>query len=265
MHLFAASQLISSRFSQDLELIDNDLPGALDQTILHALSAIAEIVLVFIGSGYLAFGVLVCICLLYLIQFYYLRTSRQLRLLDIEAKAPLFSHFLETLDGLTAIRAFGWTTKYMGQNHEVLNKSQEPYYLLWCIQRWLTLVLDLFVAGLAIVLVATATHVPNPFLGVALYNLVSFSSTIQQLVAEWTQLETAIGAVNRVRAYTLITPNEEDRPNLPEISREWPKYGAITFTNVSATYDRASDPVLRDVSFSVQPGQKLAVCGRTGR
>ncbi len=42
------------------------------------------------------------------LQKYYLRTSRQMRLLDLEAKSPLYSHFIESLSGLVTIRAFGW-------------------------------------------------------------------------------------------------------------------------------------------------------------
>jgi ABC-type multidrug transport system fused ATPase/permease subunit len=210
--------------------------------------------------------------LIYAIQLFYLRTSRQLRLLDIEAKAPLFSHFLETLDGIMSIRAFGWTKDFSEKSRKILDESQKPYYLMWCIQRWLTLVLDLLVAGLAVLLVATAMEARTPYLGVALFSLVSFSSTLQQLVTEWTQLETGIGAVNRVRAFTLGTETEdkgeekgdggEDAQTIPP---DWPKNGSITFANVTASYHKSSGPVLEQVSFSIHPGQKVAICGRTGR
>ncbi|KAI9726756.1 MAG: hypothetical protein M1828_000612 [Chrysothrix sp. TS-e1954] len=255
---------IMNRFSQDLELVDNDLPTALDQTILQVLSAISEAVLVCIGSQYLACGIPVCIMLLYAIQFCYLRTSRQLRLLDIEAKAPIFTQFLETLDGLASIRAFGWVEDRIASNRVILNESQRPYYLLWCIQRWLTLVLDLFVAGLAIVLVATALQARTAYLGVALSSLVSFSSTLTELVTEWTQLETAIGAVNRIRAFANDTQSEDDSKNSPGPPPHWPKDGAICFANVTACYGSDAKSILKNINFTVQAGQKVAICGRTG-
>lgn len=232
---------------------------------MHALSALAEAVLVCLGSSYLAVGIPICIALLYIIQNYYLRTSRQLRLLDIEARAPLFTHFLETRDGVASIRAYGWVEQRMEANCKILNESQKPFYLFWCIQRWLTLVLDLFVAGLATVLVATAVQVRTAYLGVALFSLISFSSTLQQLVGEWTQLETAIGAINRVRAFASDTESEEESPHLPDLPPDWPDGGAIKFANVSASYNNTSHPVLRQVDLSIRPGQKVAICGRTGR
>ncbi|EFE37769.1 ABC bile acid transporter, putative [Trichophyton verrucosum HKI 0517] len=256
-----------NRFSQDLELIDNDLPQSIDQAVFQFLSAIVSGVFVFIGAGYIAAAVPLCIIVLIGVQFFYLRTSRQLRLLDIEAKAPLFSQFLETVGGVACIRAYGWTQRYTERHYKVLNISQKPYYLLWCIQRWLTLVLDLLNAGLAVMLVAIATNVRSastPFLGVALFNIVTFSSTLQTLVTAWTQLETALGAINRVRSYSQDVKDE----NLPNengsVPDEWPESGAIAFNDVSASYDPSLGPVLKGVNLSINAGEKVAICGRTG-
>lgn len=257
-----------NRFSQDLQLIDNDLPKSIDQTFFQFFSAIASAILVFVGSGWVAITIPACIVLLGLIQAYYLRTSRQLRLLDIEAKAPVFSQFLETLGGVSCIRAFGWTDAYKAKNVEVLNVSQKPYYLLWCIQRWLTLVLDLFVAGLAILLVALATTIRNgstAYLGVALFQVVTFSTTLQTLVTEWTLTETAIGAVSRIRTFVSSTKREDKSNESGDVDDAWPEQGVIEWKNVVASYESSTEPVLKDISLSVKHGEKVAICGRTGR
>jgi len=96
------------------------------------------------------------------IQKYYLRTSRQIRLLDLQAKAPLYSHFIESLSGLVTIRAFGWSDDFVEQNLVLLDNSQKPYYLLFCIQMWLSLVLDLVVAVLAVILIALVVKFRTP-------------------------------------------------------------------------------------------------------
>lgn len=110
------------------------------------------------------------------LQKYYLRTSRQLRLLDLEAKSPLYSHFIESLSGLVTIRAFGWADNFKELNLKLLDVSQKPYYLLFCVQRWLALVLDLIVAGLAVILmilvVKLRTDISGGFVGLALLNVV---------------------------------------------------------------------------------------------
>lgn len=76
-----------------------------------------------------------------------------MRHLDLEAKSPLYRHFTETLNGVVTIQAFGWRPSFLKENHRLLDDSQKPYYLLFCIQRWLAVVMDLFVAGIATVLV----------------------------------------------------------------------------------------------------------------
>ncbi|KAF4592615.1 ABC transporter [Ophiocordyceps camponoti-floridani] len=256
-----------NRFSQDLELIDNDLPMSIDQTVFQFFSVIASAVLVFIGSSYVAAAIPLVLVALVFIQWYYLRTSRQIRLLDIEAKAPLFSQFMETLYGIPCVRAYGWAHKYSDRNLEALNASQKPFYLMFCIQRWLTLVLDLLNAAIAILLVGIATNVrggSSAFLGVALFNVIALASSLQTLITEWTQVETALGAIKRIRSYVLTTTDE----NLPnengDVPEEWPHDGAITFENISASYASSSEPVLKKISFSIKPGEKVAICGRTG-
>jgi ATP-binding cassette subfamily C (CFTR/MRP) protein 1 len=236
--------------------------------VFQFLSAIFSGILVFIGSGYASAAIPICILCLGLIQFFYLRTSRQLRLLDIETKAPLFSHFLETISGVACIRAYGWTEQYHTHNRAALDASQRPYYLLWCIQRWLTLVLDLFVAGLAVLLVALATNLKSGstgFLGVALFNVVTFSTTLQLLVQEWTQVETAIGAVSRIRSYVANVQDENKDGEDGTVDSDWPRVGAVVFKNVEASYEASPEPVLKQINLVVKPGEKIAICGRSGR
>lgn len=81
--------IITNLFSQDLNLIDNELPNALLNTIYTVFVAIGQAAVIASSSPYLAISYPFLICILYGIQKFYLRTSRQLRLLDLEAKSPL--------------------------------------------------------------------------------------------------------------------------------------------------------------------------------
>jgi ATP-binding cassette subfamily C (CFTR/MRP) protein 1 len=117
----------------------------------------AEAALIAVGSYYMALTVPFTIITTYFLQHIYLKTSRQLRILELESRSPVYSHFLETLEGLATIRAFGWQTQMMDEMARRLDESQKPYYLMFCIQRWLALVLDLIVGALATIVVALAT------------------------------------------------------------------------------------------------------------
>jgi ATP-binding cassette subfamily C (CFTR/MRP) protein 1 len=180
-----------------MTLIDAQLPSAILQTSDGILVCIAELILIAIVSKYMAILAPFLMVFLYFLQKFYLHTSRQMRLLDLEAKSPLYSNFLEIQNGVVTIRAFGWQKMWKQRNIELLDESQRPYYLLYCIQRWLNLVLDLVIAAFAVVIMTLATQlsrgVSGGALGVAMVNILSFSSNLAYLITAWTQLETSIG------------------------------------------------------------------------
>lgn len=216
------------------------LPLSVFQTTFSAIGCIAQIILIFISSWYIATAIPVLMAVLYVVQRIYLRTSRQLRFLDIEAKSPLFTLFIEAISGLVTIRSFGFTQYFENRNAEALNMSQRPYYLLYCIQQWLNLVLDLIVAAVAIVLVSVATTTRNSadagLMAVALTNVVNFSASLKGLIVSWTLLETSLGALSRVRSFTIQTASENLPAECVVPPDFWPQKGDIYFKNVSASY-----------------------------
>ncbi|RYC65696.1 hypothetical protein CHU98_g529 [Xylaria longipes] len=254
--------------SQDLRLADMTLPSAITNIAFQLGQCIVATVLAATAVGYFATVLPLVIFVLYLIQRFYLRTSRQLRLLELETSAPLFSHFIESLSGLVTIRAFGWTEEYTNKTNRLLDQSQKPFYLLLCIQRWLVLVLDLVVAGLAVLLVGLAVALRsriNPgLLGIALVQLPSLSHALTALVQFWTLLETSLGAIARIKDFSDTTPEEAIAQESSEPPSNWPSHGAVTFESVSACYEDDGPLILRDVSFSLKGGQKIGIVGRTG-
>lgn len=228
------------------------------------VATVAQIALTCVASGWLALAIPGLLLLLFFLQKFYLRTSRQMRLLDLEAKSPIFAFFISSFEGLTAIRAYGWTRAAQDANLKRLDESQKPYYLLWMMQRWLALVLDLTIGGLAVLLVGLAVALKdqiNPgLLGVALTSVMSIGVSLTMLIQMWTMLETSLGAITRINRFEADTPREEDGPDMPPPG--WPSRGAIQVTDLSAQY--GDQTVLSDVTFSIQPGEKIAVCGRSG-
>ncbi|GAT29334.1 ABC multidrug transporter [Aspergillus luchuensis] len=187
------SGAILNRFSQDLQLIDMELPIAAINTFAN-----------------------------------------------LEEKAPLFSHFTDCLSGLVTLRAFGWQQALQEKNDMLLDRSQRPFYLLYAIQRWLTLSLDMVVAGIAVLLIVLVVvlrgSISAGYVGVALLNVIQFSQSIKLLITFWTNLETHIGSIHRVRTFTEDVPSEDLPTENREIPPEWPSNGEIEFKSVSAEY-----------------------------
>jgi ATP-binding cassette subfamily C (CFTR/MRP) protein 1 len=104
-----------SRFSQDIQLIDKQLPSALQSVVTRKnriscskivlriltpaeiFKLFMQIILLFVAQKWLALSLPACMLVVYVVQKVYLRTSRQLRFLELEARAGVFSSFLESV------------------------------------------------------------------------------------------------------------------------------------------------------------------------
>ncbi|XHG07806.1 hypothetical protein AWENTII_010938 [Aspergillus wentii] len=256
-----------NRFSQDMTLVDLALPIALMSTSEAFFSCLATVGLIATGSAFMAVTIPFTLVTLYLLQKIYLKTSRQLRFLDLESRSPLYSHFTEILEGLPTIRAFGWQAASTKVLIRYLDQSQKPYYMLLCAQRWLNLVLDIVVMALATIVVALAVKLRGStnagLLGVALNNILGFNQSLSYLITSWTTIETSLGAIARVKSFVESTPSEIPPHGSSDPPVGWPTKGEISIQDLCLSY-RDGALVLDNISMLISPGAKIGICGRTG-
>ncbi|KAI1780180.1 ABC transporter [Hypoxylon cercidicola] len=258
---------ILNRFSQDLQLVDNQLPSAFSSMTTQVFKLANQAALLFVAQKLLTFTLPLCFAVVYAVQRVYLRTSRQLRLLELESKSLVAIDFLEMMDGLSTIRAFGGLSKVKSQHLHRLDGSQKPLYILLCLQCWLRIVLDLLVAGIAVGVIALAVILKDTTsggqVGVALNMVLVANATLLRLVESWTNLEISLGAIARIKdlegeVLSEVKPTETFLP--PET---WPSSGRIELRGITASYT-TEKAALENVSLRIDPGQKLVICGRTG-
>ncbi|GKU21471.1 unnamed protein product [Fusarium langsethiae] len=255
-----------NRFSQDIRLCDWQLPFNILLTLMAAIGVAISAV------PYVAIGTPILTVVLYFLQKLYLRTSRQLRLLEIEQKAPIVSLFLDSIQGITTIQSFGWSSACVEKSYALLDVSQKPYYLLFCVQRWLILVLALIATVMESVVVGVAitlkTQVSPGLVGLAAVHVTTLARSLSDLVMQWTEMETSLGAVSRIYRFTQETPEEGKHvEGATALSENWPPSGNITFENVSATYESSQDAphlALDSITFTIRAGERIGICGRTG-
>lgn len=128
-----------------------------------------------------------------------------------------------------------------------------------------------FVAIAVVVVVGGLSVLRNePLLGTAVISLGTvfaflqyvqrFNQPIQQIATLWTNIQSAIAGGERIFSFLDVKPDVVDKDN----AKAMPKIvGKVEFANVTAEYVKGQ-PVLKDVDFTAQPGQMIAIVGPTG-
>jgi ATP-binding cassette subfamily C (CFTR/MRP) protein 1 len=189
------------------------------------------------------------------------------------------------VEGLETIRAFGWRREVVQDNVRCVENAQRPEFLLLSLQRWLNIVLDLLAAAVATSVVAIAVffrgRISGGQVGIALNIMLVANTTLLRLVENWTMLEISLGAVARLKTLEKMTPaeggkGEDFEPRtigLPkdELSSKTLPH-RISSTRIvyreTALIDgifSAESTTLQSLSLNINAGQKVIICGRTGR
>ncbi|KAK7685596.1 hypothetical protein QCA50_011463 [Cerrena zonata] len=256
-----------NRFGKDFEGIDSNLPDNFGRSVIFGLSAMTSTITVSTVGGLpfiLAAGLLGTVY--YNVSKIYGQTSRDMRRLDSVTRSPLYSIYGETIAGVTVVRAFGASSKYLRDMLRCVDTNCNPYYWMWGVNRWLSArfnLLSAVVVGMAGFVIVLTPSISSSTAGFAL----TFASTITFdllfLVRRFVGLEQSMVAIERVKEFSEIKrePAEfiEPRP-----SSEWPANGEVKVEDLVIRYAPELPPVLHGLNFEVKPGEKVGILGRTG-
>jgi ATP-binding cassette subfamily B protein len=215
-----------------------------------------------------AFGVIVLTIGLLQVGLLLGTTSRirELSQRDLSAAAESQSYLVEALTGIATLKASGaedralehWSNLFFQHLNVSLRRRQlfamvntamiglhtgSPLLLLWIGARY---VLDGTMSlGTMLALNALAT---------------SFLMPLSSLVSSAQRLQLVSVHLDRMADVMEAEPEQE----LPEVHHAPPLTGRIALTHVNFRYDPHAPLVLRDISVAIEPGQKVALVGRTG-
>lgn len=205
------------------------------------------------------------------IQTYYLATSRELKRLDATTKSPIFSNFGETLGGLSTIRAYEQQKRFIQHNQNQIDRNLQAYFPSFSCNRWLAVRIELIgsflifsAAQLAVIALVRSRNINAGLVGLLMSYALNTTQSLNWIVRSASEVETNIVSIERIQEY-IDLPSEAPLvidSNRPDV--DWPQRGGIVFEDYSTRYREGLDLVLRNVSFTVKPGTKVGVCGRTG-
>ena len=263
-----------NRCSKDVDFADTQLRESMSTMMRIFLEVMAVISLVtVVTKGWLAPALVPVLgCYWVMLQFYR-HSSRELKRLDSVSNSPIFSHFSETLQGLSSIRAFGVEEQFRRTNERQLDVNHRAYFMSNAVNRWLSLRLEVIGASLILTTTCLLVRVRDKdsagLVGLALVYITQLLNTLNWGVRQAAETEVNLNAVERLLEYQgdgFAKEADASKPTdpPPDGDAAWPSAGRIEFQGVELRYRPGLPLALRGVDVAIPGGTKVGVCGRTG-
>ncbi|KAH7052510.1 hypothetical protein BKA57DRAFT_533718 [Linnemannia elongata] len=260
---------IVNRFSTDIYSTDDTLPFAFMAVLMGLLSVLGSLIV--IGSGTPIFLSLVppLTAIFSMVQVYYIASSRSLKRIDSVSRSPIYQHFSETLTGVSTIRAMNVGPRFILDNAEKTNVSANAWFTFIMSNRWLQIRLEALgatiVLGAGLFAVLSRNSLNTSTVGLSITYALSITEELTWAIRSYSDLANQLVSVERIDEY--VHKNPEAPSSLPadaNLPENWPQTGHIEFRNYSTRYRQGLELVVKDISFEVQPAEKVGIVGRTG-
>ncbi|PWN18685.1 hypothetical protein BCV69DRAFT_291227 [Microstroma glucosiphilum] len=258
---------IVNKFSRDIEVLDSNISNSLRYFISFVIAGIISVVTVVVVLPSFIIPTAILGAANYYVARGYIRAARDLRRLESVSRSPIFSAFSELLQGISTVRAFGSEKRMLRECTERIDLANSFFLYFWMTNRWLLFRLDLL-GALAVFLATCAALRGSIAAGIAGLALTQAQGVIQAmywLSRFYTNLEQDANSIERIREALDDVPQEP--PAIIEGNRppaDWPNKGRVEVKDLVLRYAPDLPPVLHGIDFTIQPGEKVGIVGRTG-
>ncbi|XP_066540491.1 ATP-binding cassette sub-family C member 8 [Hoplias malabaricus] len=273
MRLFEITPIgnIFNRFSGDTNTIDQHIPVTMECLSRSTLLCVSAVGVISFVTPVFLIALLPLAIAYYFIQKYFRVASRDLQQLEDSTQIPLLSHFSQTLEGLTTIRAYGHEQRFRKKLLEYTDANNIASLFLTAANRWLEVRMEyigafvVLIAAVASITSALYSELSAGLVGLGLTYALMVSNYLNWMVRNLADMEVQLGCVKRISSLLHAQPENYYGELTPaQVPSGWPKYGEIQIENLSVRYDSSLKPVLKHVTAHIKPGQKVGICGRTG-
>ena len=265
---------VLNRLTKDVGFCDDLLPLTLFDFLQCALMVLGTVLLTCIANPLVVVAVLPLGAYFYALRGYFLGSSRSIKRVEATSRSPLYAFLAEALGGLPVLRASLSEGAFLEEFSRRLDDNTRLYFLFVATARWFGYKLDvivtaLFVAttfsSLAVRHYASAALTIEPaVLGASLVYILQLAGLFQWCVRQSAEVENQMISVERLVRYAQLPQEAPARTASDPPRGAWPSEGRVDFVELTARYRPDLSPVLRGVSFSLLPGERMAVVGRTG-
>jgi len=273
-----ASASIINRVTGDVQSVRLFIDGVIIPCVVLALSLGVYIAYMLRISPALSLACLSVSPLLWYVSRAFVRALRPRYLVLRERADRLVLVLTEFLNGVAVVKGFGIENQQIGRfdeaNDAIFEDQRTVFTRISQFHPLVTLISQLSVVvllGYGGWLVVRYEQAPDAATAVAaglsIGQLIIFSGLLQQFSGQVANIANIANSIQQSliaaqRVYEVLTAPVEIENADAALPLDRPR-GAVAFSHVTFGYNPAR-PVLRDVSFSAEPGEAIAILGATG-
>ena len=255
---------ILSRITNDVDSLQNGITQSFIQLTTAVITLVGVFIMMLFINIWMTLATIVLIPIAFIVIRFITKYSQSYFLKQLVYKGSINAQIEETFTGHDIIRAFNQEDISMEKFEEDNEK--------WFDQEWksqfyssLNGPLMNFISNFAYVVIAVLGAIFALQRAITVGDILaffqyvqSFTRPIQQITRVMHQIQTAMAASERI--FEFLEYDNEVNPSNKEI-REI--RDGITFENVTFGYT-SDEKILKDLSFDVKKGEKIAIVGETG-
>ena len=255
-----------SRVTNDIDNMTNTLQQSMSGAITSVFTVIGALVMMLTISWQLTLIALVSFPLLGIIFGIIGPKSQKAFSLQWLKVGRLNARVEESFSGHALVKVFGqqkrFEREFAEENEELYQAAFKAQFLSGLMMPMMSFIGNLVYVGIAVV-GAVMVAGGSLLLG-SVQAFIQYSSLFNQPLAELGGMAASVqsGVASTERVYELLDEADEvpDDPDAPEPVEG---QGRIEFEHVKFSYS-PSKPLIEDLSFTVEPGQTVAIVGPTG-
>ena len=201
---------------------------------------------------------------------YYIKCGKDLNVLETYTRVPILTGVKETLSGISSIRAYDFQDIFQKIYHKkIYNFYRVLVYQSGC-SSWFALSIDLvsfcFLFFILIFIFLFKNTISGGVLGIVLNYVLKLIEHSYNFFSNFNINERMSTSIESLDAYTKIVqeaPLELDSDKILK-DMNFPQFGKIQFINYSVKYRPDTKVVLKNLNFTISPGEKIGIVGRTG-
>ena len=260
---------LMSRISSDVNLLQYFFSNAIPQLATNILYCIFGFIILFTLNNRLSLALLVILPVLVFINYFFASRVRAISFKGMERQALLSKDIQEVISGAEVIKAYvsekREVEKVSGRIRSLFStrlKSTILTSMSGSLTQGFKLVCTLFIVLLGVHEIHKGTMTIGDFTAFIVY-VVYLSGRMTGISSTLIMLQTVFASMGRLLEMFNVVPEFGDDKRAEGLIKPQKVIGEIRFENISFSYEK-DKPVLRNITFTVRPGEVIALTGASG-